>query len=408
MKIDFTKNGGVFTVSLDGRLDTTTAPELDKLALQHEKIYPIASRCGVFAKTDILPLLNEGCAREDIAASIFQAVVEQAVSGLACGRVIQGKVAFLGGPLAFLTSLRRRFVETLELTEENAVFPQHAEYFVAMGTALHSLHRHEIPGLEQQVGERVWTAEELSALADDMTSTAHAPHEESLPPLFEDAAELRDFRTRHASHTAPRVRLDELEGSPSAPAKLYLGIDAGSTTMKGAIIGESGELLRTWYASNRGDVLGTARALMDDFYAAIPALREKCGDRAVMRAIHEYNENRRVPQQVAALEKGDFDTFLRLTKESGFSSWMYLQNVIPAGYVSQQAMAVALGLCEHYLMGRGAYRVHGGGFAGTVQAFVPYDILDSFVKGIDAALGEGACHVLSIRPHGGVEMEVEA
>ena len=145
-----------------------------------------------------------------------------------------------------------------------------------------------------------------------------------------------------------------------------------------------------------------------DFYAAIPALREKCGDRAVMRAIHEYNENRRVPQQVEALEKGDFDTFLRLTKESGFSSWMYLQNVIPAGYVNQQAMAVALGLCEHYLMGRGAYRVHGGGFAGTVQAFVPYDILDSFVKGIDAALGEGACHVLSIRPHGGVEMEVEA
>ena len=145
-----------------------------------------------------------------------------------------------------------------------------------------------------------------------------------------------------------------------------------------------------------------------EFYAAIPALREKCGDRAVMRAIHEYNENRRVPLQVAALENGDFDTFLKLTKESGFSSWMYLQNVIPAGYVSQQAMAVALGLCEHYLQGKGTYRVHGGGFAGTVQAFVPYDILDSFVKGIDAALGEGACHVLSIRPHGGVEMEVEA
>ena len=144
-----------------------------------------------------------------------------------------------------------------------------------------------------------------------------------------------------------------------------------------------------------------------DFYAAIPALREKCGDRAVMRAIHEYNENRRVPRQVAALENGDFDTFLKLTKESGFSSWMYLQNVVPAGYVNQQAMAVALGLCEHYLQGRGAYRVHGGGFAGTVQAFVPYDILDSFVAGIDAALGEGACHVLSIRPQGGVEMVIE-
>ena len=143
-----------------------------------------------------------------------------------------------------------------------------------------------------------------------------------------------------------------------------------------------------------------------EFYAAIPALRQKCGDRAVMRAIHEYNENRRVPLQVAALEQGDFDTFLKLTKESGFSSWMYLQNVIPAGYVNQQAMAVALGLCEHYLEGRGAYRVHGGGFAGTVQAFVPYEILDAFRTGIDAALGQGACHVLSIRPQGGVKMEV--
>ena len=145
-----------------------------------------------------------------------------------------------------------------------------------------------------------------------------------------------------------------------------------------------------------------------DFYAAIPALREKCGDRAVMRVIHEYNENRRVPQQVACLERGDFEGFLRLTKESGFSSWMYLQNVVPAGYVKQQAMAVALGLCEHYLQGRGAYRVHGGGFAGTVQAFVPFELLESFRAGIDGALGAGACHVLSIRPQGGVEMEVEA
>ena len=143
----------------------------------------------------------------------------------------------------------------------------------------------------------------------------------------------------------------------------------------------------------------------EEFYAAIPALRDIVPDRAIMRAIHEYNENRRVPQQVACLEKGDFEGFLKLTKESGFSSWMYLQNVIPAGYVQQQAMAVALGLCEHYLQGKGAYRVHGGGFAGTVQAFVPFELLESFRSGIDAALGEGACHILSIRPQGGVEME---
>ena len=141
-----------------------------------------------------------------------------------------------------------------------------------------------------------------------------------------------------------------------------------------------------------------------DFYAAIPALREKCGDRAVMRAIHFYQENERVPQQVAALEEGNFDKFLSLVKESGFSSFMYLQNVIPAGRTRNQEMAIALGLCEHYLHDRGAYRVHGGGFAGTVQAFVPFDLLDSFRSGIDAVLGEGACHVLSIRPQGGVEM----
>jgi len=145
-----------------------------------------------------------------------------------------------------------------------------------------------------------------------------------------------------------------------------------------------------------------------DFYAAIPAVRKECGDRAVMRCIHFYQENARVPYQVAALKEGDFEKFLSLVKQSGYSSYMYLQNVIPAGYKAHQDVAVALGLCEHFLKGRGAYRVHGGGFAGTIQAFVPFDILDAFVAGMDGALGQGACHVLSIRPQGGVEMEVEA
>jgi len=140
-----------------------------------------------------------------------------------------------------------------------------------------------------------------------------------------------------------------------------------------------------------------------DFIASIAALREKFGDRAVLRAYHFYKENARVPQQVAALQAGDFARFLALVKESGYSSYMYLQNVIPAGYKEHQDVALSLSLCELYLGGRGAYRVHGGGFAGTVQAFVPFDILESFRAGIDAVLGEGACHVLSIRPQGGVE-----
>ena len=143
-----------------------------------------------------------------------------------------------------------------------------------------------------------------------------------------------------------------------------------------------------------------------DFYAALPTLRQQFGDRAVLRGVHEFQENRRVIQQVAALEKGDFAGFLGLVKESGLSSWLYLQNVIPAGYIAHQDVAVALALCEKYLEGRGAYRVHGGGFAGTVQAFVPMVLLEAFRTGIDAALGQGACHILSIRPQGGVEMEV--
>ena len=145
-----------------------------------------------------------------------------------------------------------------------------------------------------------------------------------------------------------------------------------------------------------------------EFYAKIPVLRKECGDRAVMRCIHFYQENARVPQQVAALREGNFEKFLSLVKQSGYSSYMYLQNAIPAGYKQHQDVAVALGLAEHYLKGRGAYRVHGGGFAGTIQAFVPYDMLYEFVAGMDGALGAGACHVLSIRPQGGVEMEVEA
>ena len=144
----------------------------------------------------------------------------------------------------------------------------------------------------------------------------------------------------------------------------------------------------------------------ETFYAAIPRLRARCGDRAVLRAIHFYADNARVPRQVEALEAGNFERFLELVNQSGRSSFMYLQNVVPAGYREHQDMALTLALCGHLLNGRGAFRVHGGGFAGTVQAFVPQDLLPAFRSGIDSVLGEGACHVLSIRPQGGVEMAV--
>lgn len=142
-----------------------------------------------------------------------------------------------------------------------------------------------------------------------------------------------------------------------------------------------------------------------DFFAALPELRHRVPDRAILRAIHFYQENKRVQRQAQALREGDFDTFLGLVSESGRSSWMYLQNITPTGATEHQDVAVALALCDTLLQGRGAYRVHGGGFAGTVQAFVPLEMLDSFKTGIENVLGEGKCHVLSIRPQGGTRVE---
>lgn len=142
----------------------------------------------------------------------------------------------------------------------------------------------------------------------------------------------------------------------------------------------------------------------EEFVAAIPKIRKEVGDRAILRALHVYGDNKRVPQQAKALEDGDIDTFLKLVKESGYSSWMYLQNIVPCGSKEHQEMGVALAMCDRFLQGRGAYRVHGGGFAGTVQAFVPEDMLEEFRKNVEAVLGEGSCHVLSIRPVGGTQV----
>ena len=144
-----------------------------------------------------------------------------------------------------------------------------------------------------------------------------------------------------------------------------------------------------------------------DFYNNIQRVREEVGDRAVLRAIHVYDENQRVKLQKKALQAGDFTAFLSYVTESGLSSWRYLQNVIPAGRKEKQEVAFALTIAEKLLNGRGACRVHGGGFAGTIQAFVPNDLLEEFKSGMESVLGEGSCYVLSIRPQGGVEMEVE-
>ena len=212
-----------------------TADELDALSLKAEKRYPIASRCGVFAKSDIQPLLNQGARREDIAASIFQAVVDQTVSGLAQGRQIEGTVLFLGGPLSFLQGLREAFVRTLKLDEEHAIFPEKAPVFVAYGCAMFAKQSEEAQPL----------AEVLAKLASAKTGGNTVTSE----PLFASRKAYEEFVARHKSHDLPFADLHAAKGDA------YLGIDAGSTTTKLVLITENGELLYQYYAANRGQPL---------------------------------------------------------------------------------------------------------------------------------------------------------
>lgn len=230
-----------------------TDPEgLDELASQHETLYPIASRCGVFAKSDIQPLLNEGARREDVAASIFQSIVNQTISGLACGRPIRGKVAFLGGPLTFLRQLRARFGITLGLSESDIIFPEHSQYFVAIGSAL----SHADPV--------IFSVEEWLARVAAVDFTSDRNEDIELPPLFETQEDLAQFRVRHGKATAPRAELAAYRGA------CYLGIDAGSTTTKLVLTDADDQILHTYYGSNRGNPLESVRDALKEIYSLLP------------------------------------------------------------------------------------------------------------------------------------------
>ena len=229
----------------------TDAAGLDKLAQGYKVIYPIAARCGVFAKTDIQPLLNEGAAKADIAASVFQSVVNQTISGLACGRPIKGNVAFLGGPLYFLPELRKRFIETLDLSADQVVFPDQSQLFVAAGAALASKSR------------QVMSFKSLRERLPSINSvTVHEV--ERLSPLFRDEIELGDFKRRHSRHKVERKELSTHRG-PS-----FLGIDAGSTTTKLALTDSDGRLLYSYYGSNRGSPLKSVIRELKKLYSLMP------------------------------------------------------------------------------------------------------------------------------------------
>ncbi len=243
---------GAFIDQMATLLDVTVE-QLDEMSLRARRIYPIASRCGVFAKTDVQPLLNQGAAKEDIAASIYQAVVNQTIAGLAQGRKIGGRVLFLGGPLHFCAGLRRRFMETLKLSDDEALLPEEALCSVALGAALYATEN--------------GVCMTLSELRDKVASSGKSASTVStLPPLFASKIEYEEFAERHARATAPTREAESYSG------KAYLGVDCGSTTTKLILLSENKEILYSFYASNRGDPVDVIREQLIKIY-------DLCGDR---------------------------------------------------------------------------------------------------------------------------------
>ena len=228
----------------------TDASGLNEYAKNYKAIYPIAARCGVFAKTDIQPLINEGATKEDLSASIFQAVVNQTISGLACGKPIRGNVAFLGGPLHFLPELRAAFIRTLNLGPDQIIAPDHSHLFAAIGAAMNSDPK---------------TTASLHDLIERLSHGIKMDFEvKRMEPLFTDEADYEDFKTRHASHDVKKADLATYEGN------CYLGIDAGSTTTKVALVGEDGSLLYRFYSNNNGSPLATAIRAMQEIHDQLP------------------------------------------------------------------------------------------------------------------------------------------
>ena len=282
---------GAFLDQMASLLNTDTMG-LNELAKNYKTIYPIASRCGVFAKTDVQPLLNEGAAKEDIAASIFQAVVNQTISGLACGRPIKGNVAFLGGPLSYLSELRTRFIETLHLTDKEIIFPKDAHLLVAKGAAIESISNNAISV------EKLKAKMELLKKYKDNT-------EDHLKPLFTIDEEYKEFRKRHAKDRIERKDLKKYNG------KAFLGIDAGSTTSKLVLIDENGTLLYSAYKNNEGKPLESVINMLKRLYEKIPEGVDIC-----YSGVTGYGE--KLIQTALNIEKGEIETIAHYTAAKSF------------------------------------------------------------------------------------------
>lgn len=266
--------------------------ELDAMSQRAEKIYPIASRCGVFAKSDIQPLLNQGARKEDLAASIFQAVVDQTITGLAQGREINGNVLFLGGPLSFLKGLQNRFVQTLGLAQKNALFPALAPYFVALGSAYYA----------ERLGDHLTYDQLLAKLSAAPESVASL---EAQPPLFADEADYAAFCARHSAAAVEERPITAYTGNA------YLGIDAGSTTTKVVLVDEQDNLLYKHYVSNGGNPLPVIQEQLKTVY-------DLCGDQISIRASAVTGYGEELMQAAFGIDFGIVETVAHYTAARHF------------------------------------------------------------------------------------------
>ena len=282
---------GAFLDQMASLLNTDTAG-LNELAKNYKTIYPIASRCGVFAKTDIQPLINEGAAKEDIAASIFQAVVNQTISGLACGRPIRGHVAFLGGPLNYLSELRTRFIETLHLTDDEIIVPEEAHLLVAKGAALDS------------IGTEAITPDQL-ANKIEILKNSHDNTSKPLEPLFKNEEDYKEFKERHDRDTVTKKDLSTYEGN------CYLGIDAGSTTTKLVLIDDEGNLLYSLYGSNQGNPLKSVMNMLKELYTKLP-------EKAILRYSGVTGYGEKLIQTALNVDLNEIETIAHYTAAKKF------------------------------------------------------------------------------------------
>ena len=269
----------------------TDAPGLNSAAKDYQTIYPIAARCGVFAKSDIQPLINDGATRPDLAASVFQAVVNQTISGLACGKPIRGHVAFLGGPLHFLTELRAAFKRTLNLTEETAIEPENSHLFAAMGAAL-----------QEELSDPMEVSSLIRRLRDGVKLSFELKR---MPPLFRDKKEFEAFQSRHAQARVVRQDISRYSGP------CYLGIDAGSTTTKLALTGRDGQLLWTWYANNQGNPLEAA-------IRALTELQNRLPETAYIAKACSTGYGEDLMKAAFSLDFGEVETIAHVTAASFF------------------------------------------------------------------------------------------